>query len=286
MSILEQVTGMQQQGFSEQQIVERLEEDGFSPREVHDALNRAQIKSAVSKDTPGVGVDLEMDDNMQPSIMAPSPESGSQGQKQHKGYYDDDLDVPKPMGQARSAIYPKTQEINGNSFQESFDQQSQENQEEAYSPMPPYSSQYPQTESQGYGEYSPYSQGSYTDTDTMIEVSEQVFAEKIKHHAKKIEEASEFKTLAGAKLENFEDRLKRIENQIDKLQAAILEEVGKYGRGLDSVKREMEMIESSFGKLASGLHSSGHRHTTTASKPAKKKSTVTVHKSTKHSKRK
>jgi len=47
--------------------------------------------------------------------------------------------------------------------------------------------------------------------------------------------------------------LKRMEKTIDKLQMAILEKVGSYGRGLESIKKEMIMMQDSFGKMVNPL---------------------------------
>jgi len=39
------------------------------------------------------------------------------------------------------------------------------------------------------------------------------------------------------------------------LQAEILEKVGSYGGGLDSIKKEMGMMQDSFGKIVTVLSS-------------------------------
>lgn len=96
-----------------------------------------------------------------------------------------------------------------------------------------------------------YNPGTGLDTDTIIEVSEQVFSEKVKEIQKQIDAMSEFSSLATTKIQNMQERLKRIETTIDKLQLSILDKVGSYGQNLESIKNEMSMIESSFSKLAS-----------------------------------
>ena len=87
------------------------------------------------------------------------------------------------------------------------------------------------------------------DTDTIIEVSQQVFIEKSKKMNKQISENTEFRALAASKIDNISERLKRIENSIDNLQHAILEKVGEYGGGLESIKKEMDMMQDSFKKV-------------------------------------
>ncbi len=297
MGVLDQVTDMQRRGVSEQQIINKLQEQGVSPKEVKDAMGRAQIKSAVSSEgSQNKGMQRSM---MGSQSQAPNQKQNEQGKK---GYYEDDLDVPSPGQRAKLDNFSRqTMEMG----QENTQNQQQEQEQGTYTPSTtPQFSQQPQ---QGYGGYSEgsyggyqdYSQGyegygdygqeayGYTDTDTMIEISEQVFSEKIKPHLKKIEESSEFKSLAETKIENLSKRLERLEFQIDKLQAAILEKVGAYGRGLENVKKEMKMVEESFSKMAKGL--SGTTKGTTTRKSSKRKGsgkTKTIHKSKKTSTRK
>lgn len=137
--------------------------------------------------------------------------------------------------------------------------------EETYAPSPYEATQevseafYPQQqgyEDQSYApqEYSDqnyaYSQGGM-DTDTIIEISEQVFSEKIKDIQKQVEAMQEFSTIATTRIKNLQERLKRIETTIDKLQLSILDKVGSYGQDLTSIKDEMSMIENSFSKFIS-----------------------------------
>ena len=92
------------------------------------------------------------------------------------------------------------------------------------------------------------------------------------------------------KIDNISDRLKRIESNIDTLQAEILERVGSYGRGIEGVKKEMSMMQESFGKIVNNLadkaeekHKHAQHHPATHHK-IEKKVTVT-HKSSKKKKR-
>jgi len=252
MGVLDQITDMKNKGFSEKQILNKLQEqEGLSPKEITDAMNRSNIKSAISDSTQ----EAQTTEGMQPSIMAPKEEE--LGGSENYG-----LAPPKPSP----------------NYQKNSPQIQEMPQEEIYSSAPQYADagqQYmPQEE---YGEsYAGYA----TDTDTMIEISEQVFAEKMKSIIKKIEETLEFKTLAESKLTNMEGRLKRIESQIDNLQSAILEKVGSYGRGLEGVRKEMSMMQDSFGKVVGTLadKKSHSPHVVHHPKETETKKTVVVHK--------
>jgi len=116
-------------------------------------------------------------------------------------------------------------------------------QQDLYSPQP--QQEYaPQEQSNSYNDYAPSS-----GTDTMIEVAEQVYFQKIQKLQKQVDALTEFKTLAGTKIEIISDRLKRIESTIDEMQTAILEKVGSYGGTLQSIKKEMSMMQDSFSKV-------------------------------------
>jgi DNA-binding transcriptional MerR regulator len=122
--------------------------------------------------------------------------------------------------------------------------------EEVYTPQPQeYAEENYDAPQQDYGQQG-YAPAGGSDTSTIIEISEQVFMEKIKKTEKKLNEVLEFKTLSETKIENIDNRLKRIETMIDKLQIEILQEVGSYGKDLDRVKKEVNMIEDSFSKVA------------------------------------
>ena len=242
MSVLDQVTELKNKGSSEEEIVGTLKEQGIPPKAINDALNQAKIKSAVSADAEGPG------EGMQPSIMMPEkPESlPTEGAP----LTEEELTPPAPTMPARRGYTPKAQEIS----EESYVPQPQE---ESYAPTPQeYSTAQEYAPQEAYYEYAPSS--GITDTDTMIEISEQVFSEKIKTLQKQVESMNEFKTLAETKIDYISIRLKRIETVLDNLQAAILEKVGGYGRGLETIKKEMSMMQDSFGKMIGGLAGKSH----------------------------
>ena len=81
MGILEQITQMKNQRIPEDEIVNRLQEQGISPKAINDALGQSKIKEAVSTSA----------EDMEPSIM--------EGEE-----------TPQQPLQA-PAFYPKTQEV-------------------------------------------------------------------------------------------------------------------------------------------------------------------------------
>ena len=110
--------------------------------------------------------------------------------------------------------------------------------------------------------YADYGVATGNSTDTMIEIAGQVFSEKIQKIQKKVDEMNEFKTISQTKIENIDERLKKIEKIIDTMQIKILEKVGNYGRELDKTKKELAMVEDSFGKIVNKTaHTSAKKHT-------------------------
>ena len=105
MGVLDQIKDMEEKGFSEQQVINKLQEqEGISPQEITDALNRSKIKDAVSP--PNQNEDQE---GMQPSIMKPEKELGSS--ENYGG-----LESPKPSASYQRKFASKIKEIPSNHF--------------------------------------------------------------------------------------------------------------------------------------------------------------------------
>ncbi len=201
MGALDQVRQMKEEGFSEQEILARLQEQGISPNSITDAFSQAKIKEVVEGEN-------EMQENDFPETPSPfsTPEAYS----------------PQEMPQPYQNYSPQEAQ-----YSQPYQQQETEN----YYPQEGYEN--PQA---GFG------------TDTIIEIAEQVFEEKIKKLSQQISMFKEFSAISETKFSNFENRLKRIESVIENLQIKILEKVGSYGEGLDSIKKEMTMMQDSFSK--------------------------------------
>lgn len=150
-------------------------------------------------------------------------------------------------------------------------------QEDLYSPQPAPQMQpafnqpmaFPQQDQLGYGADSMAGMGM--DTDMIIEIAEQVASEKTADLQRQVQEIKRFQAVEKAKVENFEIRLKKIEAMIDKLQSAILTKIGSYGDNLSSIKKEMTMMQDSFGKLINPLVTHTKRKHTKKKTSKKKK---------------
>ncbi len=259
MGILDQVTRMKSEGRSEKDIIRNLQQQGLPPRDIQDALSQAQIKNAVFGES-GYG---SITDGMQQSIMDQPPAQPTYNQNQ-EGYSPQSSQeeyVPSPQPPIESYpgqqaySYPPQQQTQSppgfNDYQQPQMQNYYPQEQQQYQTDPAATAT---AENYDYGNnsggYDPYSAGaSSSDSGTLIDIAEQVFAEKTKKMLRQMEELNEFKTLAESGMKSFEERLKRIEAVIDQLQISILDKIGSYGKGLDSIKKEMSMMQDSFGKV-------------------------------------
>lgn len=220
MGTLDEVTSLRSQGIGDNEIIASLRGRGVSPKEITDALAQAQIKNAVGSAEPGM--ESSIMDVVEPGVtQAPSAGAEYAGGAVEQSGYD------TVAGDA-GALY-----------------------DTAGAEAPPMGAGMDYGAAAGGGYVDDYGAYGGGDTDMIIEVSEQVFAEKSKKMKKQLSDNSEFRILAESKIEDISNRLKRIENSMDKLQSAILDKIGEYGGGLQAIKKEMDMMQDSFKKTVS-----------------------------------
>ncbi len=117
-----------------------------------------------------------------------------------------------------------------------------------------YPASYPQyQQEQNYSGYDQYQTGGIS-ADTITEIAEQVFIEKLSPLRQKIEELLNLKTSIETKAEYLDERLKRIEKIIDRLQLSILQKVGSYITNVEDIKKEMEETQKTFKALVEHHH--------------------------------
>lgn len=183
----------------------------------------------------------EIVSNLQQQGVSPQEITDAINQAKIKGAVSDSNagmqeSAPSPNVNEEGGYVPQTQEIGANAYQQ-------------------------EAAPQEYYEEGAYDQSTAgMNSDMIIEIANQVFSEKSKKIQDKIEEINEFKTLTQVKVDNMEERLKRIEKIIDNLQIKILEEVGSYSNELKKTQKEVLMIENTLSK----------KHTTSKKTTSKK----------------
>src|SRR3989344_5326118 len=199
MSVLERVLEMQEAGKNSIEIIEELRSEGLSEGEISSSLAQAQIKTAV---------------NAQPEDIKEN-ESFSYG---GNNMVSENTTYP---GMSPSMMNVKEQEV------QQIPQYTQPEQSyQDYAPQQEYNQQYTQ-------QYSPAS------SDIIAEISEQIVAEKTSSLKAQMEKVLESKNLTESKIELIEQRLRRIEAVIDKLQMSVLQKVGDYMNNVETIKNEI-----------------------------------------------
>ena len=215
MAALEEVKKMQEQGISENEIIQTLQQKGLKYKDISEALGQSQIKAAVEEPSQ----EARMPEAPQ-EMVAPTEPS----QEAIPGMQKSVLEPPTPEAPVQMNVPT-----------------------ESGTPESEYMSQAPIEGQYEYPEYEPSQAG--ISSDIITEISEQVASEKLSEVRKHIEKVIDFKTTIEAKTEAVEDRLKRIEKIIDTLQSSVLRKVGDYVTNIEDIKKEMVETQKSFSRL-------------------------------------
>jgi len=230
MVTLDKVMEMQKKGLSDADISTQLQNEGVSPAEINDSLNQAKVKNAIS---PPEGTPQAPSQEMQSSIM---PTSAAQEAATPPQPLTQEIPAQTPLGQPQAPITPAP---------EVYPPQGQGYAEQ------PQDDYYPQTP-QAYGQdyYAPQ-QG--VDTETISEIAEQVVTEKLDDYKKKVGDIASFKNTTEDKVNDIDDRLKRIETTIDKLQQAIIGKIGEFGESSAMIHKDLDNLHGTVSKLMDPL---------------------------------
>ena len=87
------------------------------------------------------------------------------------------------------------------------------------------------------------------ETEAMEEIAEEIVNEKWAEIKNKISDVVEWKIYAEKRVASIDERIKRIEQSMDRLQAALLTKVQEYQRSVKDLGAEMASIEGAFGKV-------------------------------------
>lgn len=223
--VLEKVFQLEQQGYSDLEIIQILKQQGVSAKDINDALNQSKIKKTISSST--------IQENLQPSIMVsenmpPSPETAAVQEPIVEKEYS--KPIPPPT---------KYRPVEEETFQEET--------------VPSPEQQLPITE-EGYAYPTEgYSQFPAIDTEIIESMIEEIVAEKFEDFKKKSGDVPEFKQWVQRYLANLEDRLKRIEASIDQIQSLSIQKINEYGRQIKSLSSSMENVEDAFTKMVNPM---------------------------------
>lgn len=257
MAILDDINRMKREGKSDLEITTQLRQNGIPDNAIADALAQSKIKDAVN--FPANEENNAQMANQQNAMNAQMPQIPQQTQQQQF------QQPPQTYGQNQSYQNQNTydqQQYENNSYsgmQPSMlapqaEQPVQQPAPQAYDQYQQYPAQQdPYASQEAYGGYDAYAQYQPYDqqvsSDIITEISEQVVAEKLSNVQDKLEKAIDFRTVAEAKLTNLSERLKRIEEIMDRLQISVLQKVGEYVSDVGDIKKEIRENQESFKAL-------------------------------------
>ncbi|MEK6928467.1 MAG: hypothetical protein AABW65_00740 [Nanoarchaeota archaeon] len=212
MGTFEDIKRMQDEGKSEEEISAALQQRGLSKNEINSVFIQAKIKEAVSENAFENSSDKSSVNiiGMHPSLLEKEP-----------------LEPEPPVQQKE---IPKQTAAPQSEFQSYPEQEYQEPPESQYFNNP---------------QYEQYSSSSLS-ADTITEISEQLVLEKLSPLKDKLEEILDMKNNVESMVQHLDERLKRIEKIIDRLQLSILQKVGEYMTNIEDIKKEIIETQKSF----------------------------------------
>lgn len=190
----------------------------------------------------------------------------------NEGFTPQQINDALNQSQVKSAVsqYPETQDALAiQNMQQSIMPQYPE-QAPKYSEQAPAQQEYyyPET-TQAYPEQAYYPQESL-DTETITEIAEQVIIEKIQELNKELGNIPTFKAETKEKIQNLDERLKKIENSIEKLQQAIIGKIGEFGESSAAIHKDLDNLHNTVSKLMNPLIDNYHELKKIAGKSIKK----------------
>lgn len=225
MSVIDEIRKMKSSGQTDQEIINSLSRQGISDREISEAISQADIKQAVSGGRQQ-NFGQQFDDGEQGIYETPSYQ-GEQNSIQQQSY--EGMQPSMAAGEqvggyqdygATGGVYPAEQSVQGYGGTN-------------------YNASYP--------EYQQYQEGM--SSDVITEIAEQIVSERMAQTRESMERILDFRTVAEAKIEGLNERLRRIEKIIDTLQLSILEKVGEYVGDVKNLKNELIETQKSFNAV-------------------------------------
>jgi len=240
MGTIDEIRKMQGEGRSEGEIRAALKQGGISEDEISEAFSQTQIKDAVAS-----GVKIS-DGGGKVSEQDGQEYSGEKEYSETQSY----SQTPQQQG------YENMQPSMVSGGEESLP--GQEYSSQSASGVQETLSGYPGADAySGYPSYQPYQES--ISSDMITEISDQVVSERLSYLQDKMEKALNFRTIAEAKTSALDERVKRIEKILDKLQLDVLQKVGEYVSDVRDIKTEIQEDRKSFKALRGHRKHSSHK---------------------------
>ena len=242
MSTLEKVMQMKQQGIPDWQIVQLLKQQGIYPQEIEEALSQSKIKSAVATGQQFQVANQDLTytqeyppaEKMQPTIM-----SKPQGNNIHENEEFPDYTTKEIPTSYKGVTMP---------YSEKLQQQPQAAEYYQAEQQYPPANNYPVQET-----YPEYQTEQMSDIETINDIAEQIVEERTEKLKKQLASLSRFKEEITFEIEKINQRLQKLEETFNNLQASIIRKIGEYGEDIKSIEKEMHETQDSFSKIINPL---------------------------------
>jgi hypothetical protein len=290
METLKEVMEMQSRGMTDDQIYQELRNRGISPKEIQNSLNHAKIKKAVYQQDsleeeyfpqkqqapnhppsrypdenpaelnyktsmgdryPQNPQDNQLQTQNQEQYPTEEYQQGYQNQEQYPTEeYQQGYQNQQPQNYQQGEYSPESYNQYGEQYaQEYAEPQSQDEN----SQIPQYQENYYTQTPQAYQEQAYYSPPGTSNSETISEIAEQIVSEKFSEFKKETGDIALFQSRIQDKVADIEERLKRIETTIDKLQHAIIGKIGEFGENNALVHRDLDNLHNTMSKLVNPL---------------------------------
>ncbi len=217
MDTINRIIDLQKKGMQDNEIIGQLQNEGISPKEIRDAFGQARVKSAVYQEENFDELQGQNSQGMSPSIMqSQEPEQIQQQVPQ----------APQGYSQEQNQQMEQTPGQDQN----------------YYAPAP-----------QSYSGQENYTPQASSDMEVITEIAEQVTSEKIDELKRKIGDIPSFKSEIKDSISDLNERLRRIENSLDKINQAVIGKIGEYGENTSLIQRDLTNIHQTMSKMMDPL---------------------------------
>jgi DNA-binding transcriptional MerR regulator len=196
------IAEMRRYGYSDDQIIAYLQQQGISPKDIFDAINKLKVPAEKEKE--------EMPSIMEAPAPTPTP-----------------TPTPTPMPMPTAPPAPTAPAPTATP---------------AIIPTVPFSQEAPSVQvPTGY------------DVEALEAMIEGIIGEKWEILKRRIADIEELRKQIEAKILSIEERLKRVELNLDKIYLAILKRQDEQVKEIKAVGKEIDMLEEAFSKILKPL---------------------------------
>lgn len=216
-----QVIEMRRKSLADSEIIQKLQDQGYSYQQISEAINQAEIQEGV-----GGGI----------------PNYTSQVEKSPLEYPDLQLDMPSPASQRTQT---SQRGMRASSLPSEFESTSQTQEatqeEEPQIELPQKEIEIPRAT---------YSRGP---EEQIQEIAESIINEKWQSLLEDVGDLSAWKERISTDLSSIKQEILRVEHRFETLQKAVLGKVSEYDKGISSVSIELKALEKVFQRIVGPL---------------------------------